>query len=94
MQDGFIFIWINTVMRKLFGVNWRTTFWGLVALITGSSTAIIQFMTEYVPNKKYIVGAGLAMTILANFVRDTQGKDKQVTGTVAQNEGTTTPASK
>jgi uncharacterized membrane protein len=80
MQDGFIGIYFNQFMTKIFGTSWRTSFWGLMTIISGSSAAITQYVMESGANKKMITGITVGLAILSNVIKDFNTKDKQVSG--------------
>jgi len=76
MQDGIIFIWINKVMTKIFGVNWRTSLWGLMAILPQIAKPVQDYLSlQKVSDQTLnLVSVGFAIIFALN------SKDKQVTG--------------
>jgi hypothetical protein len=80
LPDGFIWIYFNQFMTKIFGSSWRTSFWSLLSALSGCSAAIIQYVMESGSNKKLVTGLTVGFAILARLISDFNSKDKQVTG--------------
>jgi hypothetical protein len=76
MQDGIIFIWINKVMTKIFGANWRTSLWGLMAILPQIAKPVQDYLSlQKVSDQTLnLVSVGFAIIFALN------SKDKQVTG--------------
>lgn len=76
MEDGILFKGINRAMTFLFGKSWRTSFWGILAIIAQVAKPIQDYLvTEKVPEKWLnLVSLVCAAIVVMN------AKDKQVTG--------------
>jgi hypothetical protein len=76
MQDGIIFIWIDKVMTKIFGANWRTSLWGLMAVLPQIAKPIQDYLKlQEVSDKTLNI-----VSIVAAIIFALNSKDKQVSG--------------
>ena len=81
LPDGFIVVYFNKFMTKIFGASWRTSFWSLMSVVSGCSAAITQYVMDSGANKKLITGLTVGFAVLARLISDFNSKDKQVSGT-------------
>jgi hypothetical protein len=76
MQDGIIFIWIDKAMTKVFGASWRTSLWGIVAIIP----QIVKPVQDYLVLEKVSDNTLNIVSIVAAIIFALNSKDRQVTG--------------
>lgn len=71
-----VFSLFDKMMQKAFGSSWKTTFFGILAFISGTADLWIDYLKDCGLEPSYMRFLTLVLTLIAFMY----AKDKQVTG--------------